>query len=43
VRDGLVASGVDVGSDVLDQASGNREINRVDPDGDRIVIAQGRS
>lgn len=43
VRDELVAAGVDVGTHVLDQDWGNLEINVVDPDGNRIVIAQGKS
>lgn len=42
VRDELVQAGVKLEGDVMDQTWGNLEINLVDPDGNRIVIAQDK-
>jgi Glyoxalase/Bleomycin resistance protein/Dioxygenase superfamily len=42
VGDELVRAGVEIEGDVMDQTWGNLEINLVDPDSNRIVIAQDK-
>jgi uncharacterized glyoxalase superfamily protein PhnB len=42
VRSELVAAGVDVGGELLDQDWGNLELNLVDQDGNRIVVSQSK-
>lgn len=42
VRSELIAAGIDVGGELLDQDWGNLELNLVDQDGNRIVISESK-